>query len=137
MTKIEGSGSTGRDKREIVAMKKQVQTNLVHQVRFGKGQDLSNKARQPLPQGLVPAFDVRCLPGVFAARRALLIRNDLLISFPEIRITVRGLVTRRDRRPQLLTGLCTPVADDEGHDLASRPTQRNPAPALVGAAADE
>jgi hypothetical protein len=118
-------------------MKKQTQTNLVHHLRLGKRQGLAHKARQALAQGVIPALDVRRLPGVFATRRMLLIGDHLLIGVPEIRIAVPRLIASWDCLPQLATGLFTAVTDDEGHHLTRGATQGDPYPTLIRALENE
>ena len=57
---------------------------------------------------------------VFATRRVLVCGNDLLISFPEIGVTVSGAAGRRNLFPQLATGVRAAITNDKGCDLAGR-----------------
>ena len=112
-------------------MKKQSQANLVHHLGLGKRQCLADESRQSLPQSIIPSLDVRSLTGVFTTSGVLFVWDDLLISLPEICITMPRLIAGRDRLPQLSTSLFTTVTDDKGDHLASRPTQSDPHPSLV------
>ena len=68
---------------------------------------------------------------VFAAARMLLFRDDVLISFPEVAITMRRAITLRHLLPELATSPFAAVADDERDDLAGTTAQRDPNPALA------
>jgi hypothetical protein len=85
-----------------------------------------------LPQGVVPALDVRGLSTLLAHRRVLLRRDHLLIGFPKIRVTVSGSVSLWNLLPKRSTTFLAAVANHIGDDLTSQPTKGNPDPALVG-----
>ena len=118
-------------------MQEQAQAYLVHRVRFGKRERLANKPPDPLAQRIVPPLDMVGLPALFADRVMLLIRNDLLISVPEVRINRSPLVGRRDARPQQMARGLAAVADSRGDNLAGSSAEREPNPALVLLEADE
>jgi len=65
-------------------MEKEAQTSLMHYRRFREGKRFANKARQALPQGIVPAFHMRCFACFFADRCVLLCWDHCLICSPEI-----------------------------------------------------
>lgn len=104
----------------------------MHQLRFREGQRFSNEARQPLAQGIIPAFDVRGLPRIFATRRMLLSRDDLLVSFPEIAVAVSAAIGHGNPLPKLAAGVRAAVTNKVSDDLPCRTAQRNPNPAFIG-----
>jgi hypothetical protein len=61
----------------------------------------------------------------------LLFRDDVLISFPEIAITMSRAITLRHLLPEFATSHFAAVADDERDDLACATAQRDPNPALA------
>jgi hypothetical protein len=71
-------------------MEKETQTCLMHHERFGEGERFAHKASQPLPKGIIPAFDVSRFASCLADGCMLLLRNDSLIGDPK----VSGAVTR-------------------------------------------
>lgn len=82
-------------------MNEQSQTNLMHHVGLGERQRLADKSRYSLPQGVVPSLDMSRLPRVFTTSSVLVIRDDLLIGLPEIRVAMPGPIDCRNRFPQL------------------------------------
>jgi hypothetical protein len=58
--------------REVVAVQKEPQANLVHPIRFGERQALAHETRKPLPQSVVPSLDMRRLSAFLACLRMLL-----------------------------------------------------------------
>ncbi len=74
--------------------------DFMHRVRLGKGQCFANEARTGLPQGVIPTFHMIDLPTSFANTFVCLIRKDELIGFPEIAVTVAGLVCWWNLLPQ-------------------------------------
>src|SRR5689334_13929191 len=118
-------------------MNEQSQTNLMHRLRFRERQALTYEAGQPLAQRVIPSLNVSRLPGILAASGGLLLRDDLVVSLPEVRVAMPGLICLRDRLPELATSLLTAVADDKGYELARRTAERDPDPTLVDAPQDE
>jgi hypothetical protein len=57
-------------------MQKESQTDVVHQVRLGERQALSDEASKSLAQGVVPSLDMRSEPTLFACGNMLLGRDD-------------------------------------------------------------
>jgi hypothetical protein len=131
-TKQCGSGSAGGDKREIVAMQKEAQTKLVHLLRLGKRQGLAHKACESLSQRVVPALDMGGLPGLFAARRMVLVGQDFLIGFPKVRKAMPAPKHRRNALPQLLTSGGAAIPRHIGNDLPGLAAQGNPDPMFIG-----
>jgi predicted amidohydrolase len=127
-----GSGSAGGDKREIVAMQKEAQTKLVHLLRLGKRQGLAHKACESLSQRVVPALDMGGLPGLFAARRMVLVGQDFLIGFPKVRKAMPAPKHRRNALPQLLTSGGAAIPRHIGNDLPGLAAQGNPDPMFIG-----
>lgn len=57
-------------------MQKEPQADVVHQVRLGEREALSNEASESLPQGVVPSLDMCSEPTLFACGSVLLRRDD-------------------------------------------------------------
>jgi len=124
-----GSGSVeGGSTSKIVTMKKQVPTYFVHYHRFREGQRLPDHARQPLPQRVIEALDMRRLPTLDTNPGVLLSRNYCRIRFPKVTVTVSTLIRWRNRFPQFATRRFTSIANSIGHHLASTTAQSNPNP---------
>lgn len=68
---------------------------------------------------------------VFATRRMLLCRDDILVSLPEIGITMSRAITLRHLLPELTASGFSTVTDDKRDDLAGATAQRDPNPALA------
>src|SRR5213075_438687 len=98
-------------------MQKESQTQFVHCVGLGERQALPDEAPEPLAQRQVPPLDVRGEAGLLASGRVLLRRDDEIVRLPEVAEAVAAAISRRDRRPQLLTGRLRAVADGVGDDL--------------------
>lgn len=109
----------------------------MHCLRFGKRQTPTHEATEPLAQRVIPSLNVRRLPQVFTTGRVLIVRYDLVIGFQEIRVAMAGLISFRNRFPELATSLLTTVADDVSHNLARCTAQRKPDPAFVDAPEDK
>ncbi len=112
-------------------MQKQAQADVVHPLALGKRYRLADEAPEALAQGVVPPLDVRAEPGVFPARRMLLICHHGLLRFPEVAVAVGTAVGLGNLPLQLLTGGPAAVANHVGHNLPRRPTERNPDPMFM------
>jgi len=58
-------------------------------------------------------------------------REDELISFPEIAVTLAGSVGLWNLLPEFAASGLAPIAQDESHDLASAAAHDCPQPAFV------
>ncbi len=110
---------------------KKPSNDFVHRVRLGKGQCFANEARTGLPQGVIPTFHMTDLSAFFANTLVCLIRKDELIGFPEIAVTVAGLVFWWNLLPQPTTGGLASIPDDQRHNLARATAHDCPQPAFV------
>jgi hypothetical protein len=99
---------------------------------LGEGEGSTHEARDPLPQGVVKAFDVIGFPCFLGNGFVLGRRNDASIGFLLIRVK-GGLLTIccRDIGPQLGCIFATPIANMEGHVLARGGVHRQPQPLLI------
>jgi hypothetical protein len=99
---------------------------------LGEGEGRTHEARDPLPRGVVKAFDVIGFPCFLGNGFVLGRRNDTSIGFLLIRVK-GGLLTicRRDIGPQLGCTFATPIANMEGHVLARGGVHRQPQPLLI------
>jgi len=123
--------------REVVAVQKEPQANLVHPIRFGERQALAHETRKPLPQSVVPSLDMRRLSAFLACLRMLLGGDDLPIRLPEVAVAMPALISLRHPLPQLAATLFAPVADVVGDHLACLAAQRQPDPAFLRLFEDE
>ena len=114
-------------------MQKEAQTQLMHRIGFGERQTLSDETSKPLPQSVVPSFDMRRQASLFAHCRMLLRRDDQLVGFPKVTVAMSRSILGRDLLPEFVTGRPAPVAHDVSHDLPGGTTQGDPDPAFVGA----
>ncbi len=74
-------------------------TNVILNL-FGKGQRLPHQPRNPLPQGVVQAFNVACQAALFTRSRMAFAGNDGDVSLPVIGIDFGTLsLDRRDGLP--------------------------------------
>ena len=99
---------------------------------LGEGEGCTHEARDPLPQGVVKAFDVIGFPCFLGNGFVLGRRNDASIGFLLIRLK-GGLLTIccRDVGPQLGCTFATPIANMEGHVLARGSVHRQSQPWLI------
>jgi|GEM_PF-3839393 len=65
-------------------MEKELQTSIVHYRRFGEGQRFTNKAKQTLSEGIVPAFHMSRFPASFPTSICCSAANHLLIGGSKI-----------------------------------------------------
>ena len=110
---------------------------MVHVVRLGERERLSNEARKPLPQSVDPPLDVGSLAFLLAGGLMLLLRDYLLVSLPQVAVAARLLVAFGDRLPQPFTARSAPIAHHESHDLARPSAQGEPDPHLLALAMNE
>ncbi len=112
-------------------MQKELQTKLMHPIRFRERERLSDEPCESLPQRVNPPLDMRRLARRFADRRVLRRREHQLVRFPEVAKTMQHAISCRDARPQLPARRLGAVADHVSDDLARGATQRQPNPAFV------
>jgi len=111
-------------------MQKESQTQFVHRIGLGERQTLSDETAKPLPQSVVASLDMSSQAGLFAHCRMLLRRDDHLIGFPKVAVTVCSAIGGGDLLPDFSTTRSASVANDIGDDLPGSTTQGNPYPAL-------
>lgn len=102
-------------------------------VGFGKRQRFAHKARQSLPQGIVPTFHMSGLTRLFTDRLMLacqVAKNDL-VRFPKIAKGGTMAIRVRYPMPQSPATFFTAVANKIGNDLSRATTKRNPNPPFV------
>lgn len=127
-----GSGSHEKDRPfTVVAVKKEEQTGLMHDHRLGKGERHADKTSQTLAQRIIPALHMGCFSGFFANSSMLLVRDDRRVCHPKVSKAVPLQIPLRNRLPQTLARLCTPITQRISDDLARLATQSNPHPDLV------
>jgi hypothetical protein len=102
----------------------------VHPIRFGEREALSNEAREPLPQSIVPSLDVRRLPTLLVHRLMPLFGDDLPVRLPEVAVVTPQAIGFRHPLLQPAATLFAPVADEVGHHLACLAAQGQPDPAF-------
>ncbi|HEY8035774.1 MAG TPA: hypothetical protein VIF37_09320 [Methylobacter sp.] len=78
-----------------------------------------------LPQGVVPAFDMGCLPG-FLTDRLVVFPEYALVCLPEVAVSVGSPVGIGDARPKLAATVRTPIAREPEHDLPGAAAERYP-----------
>ena len=100
-------------------------------IRFGERQSLTDKARQPLSQRVVPTFHVGRLATLFAYATVGGRWDNLLVRLPEITEGQTPFILVRDLVPQAATGLLAAVPDDKSDNLAGTPTNGGPQPAFL------
>ncbi len=82
-------------------MQKETQTDVVHLLGLGEGQTLPDEASESLAQGVVPPLDRRRPAGLFAPGRVLRGRDDQLVRFPEVAVTMTTAIEGGDARLKL------------------------------------
>ncbi len=114
-------------------MDEEFEGNRVKLIGLGEREGLTNKACEALPQGVVPALDMRGLPGLLAHGVVVACQGtkDLLLCLPEVTegraVAVRG----GNPTPQAPTTLLAAVTDEVGHHLPRAATQGYPDPTFV------
>ena len=99
---------------------------------FGKRQRLANISPDTLPERVVPAFDMRRFPRLFADAPMRFTGKHLRVGVPEIAETHASSVRRGNPTPQPSTRAGAPVANHEGDDLARPAAQDHPEPPFPG-----
>ena len=113
-------------------MKKETQTRLMHQQRFGERERFADKASQPLPQRIIPTFHMSGFTCFLSHSGVLLFWKDRLIGRPEIREAMPLTVGGWNGLPQATTRPFTSISDRVGDYLPRLAAQRNPDPRLIG-----
>ena len=112
-------------------MKKEKQTGLVHDLRLGKRQCHTDKTSQTLSERVIPPLHMGSFSGLFAHRRAPLLRDDRSIDFQKIRKAMALAILLGNGLPQPLARLFAPIPNRIGDYLPRRATQGNPNPGVV------
>ncbi len=118
-------------------MQKKPQADLMHLLRLGKRQALSDETRKPLTQGVVPPLDMRRLSALLAHRLMLFFGDDLLIRFPEVAVAAPAAISLWYPLPQLAATPLAPVSDEISDHLARLAAQCQPNPAFARFFQDE
>jgi hypothetical protein len=84
-----------------------------------------------LAQLVIPAFHVIGLPTAFSHTFVGFWRENQLISYRKIAVTLAALVIDRDLFPKFAASSFTAITDDIGDDLASPAAHYRPKPAFV------
>ena len=105
--------------------------------RFRKGQGLPHIAGIALSQRIIPAFDMRGHPRLFADALMRVDRKDGSIGSPEVAETLAATIRLRQFMPQMPTRLFAPIPDGIRHNVPGAPTFDRPQPCFVDAAADK
>ena len=95
---------------------------------FGKRQRFANISPDTLPERVVPAFDMRRFPRLFADAPMRFTGKHLRVGVPEIAETHASSVRRGNPTPQPSTRAGAPVANREGDDVACPAAQDHPEP---------
>ena len=116
-------------------MNEEVDSDVVHEVGFGKGSGLAGEPADSLAQGAVEAFDVVGRPTRLTLLQ-LCCRHHATIGFPDVSKTACGFVSWWDAAPQHPASRHAPAAEGVSHNLPRAPTQSQPQPFLVFAFQD-
>jgi len=112
-------------------MKKEEQASLVHDLGLGKRQRHADKTGQPLPQGVIPTFDVSSFSGLFAHCYVLLLRDHCPVCCPKVCKTMSLAVGWWNGFPQPLTRLFAPITQRIGNHLTRLAAESDPNPRVV------
>jgi hypothetical protein len=114
-------------------MNKQFQRSLMINIRLGKRKRSTNKTPQPLPQCVIPSFNMGCFPCLLAHRLMFLAQQAkyLLVSFPKVAESSTMPINGWYPRPQTPTTFFATIANKIGNYLAGATTQGYPNPAFV------
>jgi len=102
-------------------------------IRLGKRKRSTHKTPQPLPQSVIPSFNMSCLTCLLANRLMCLSQQAkyLLVSFPEVAEGGTMSISGWYPRPQTPAAFFATVANKIGNYLACPPTQSYPNPSFV------
>ena len=112
-------------------MEEEEQARLMHQHRLGKGQRHAHKTGEALAQRVIPALHMSGLSRLFAHSRVLLLGNHASIYFQKVRKAMAVAIRLRNRLPQPLTRLFTPLPNCIRHHLTRLTAQGDPNPRVV------
>src|SRR5258706_1839644 len=104
---------------------------------FGKGQGFTHKATNALTKGAVPTLLVSGQSGFLANKMMGALREDGLISLPEIAVRSAATIGTWNGLPQPTTSVGTAVTKHEGDNLTGAAAQSCPQPDGVVLARDE
>ena len=106
----------------VVVVDEAAHARLVPISIFAEGEGFSHQIRTALAQGVVEAFDMRCLATLFSDTTMPFAREHARIRLPEVTIADRPFAIIGPKRlPQLATGLGSTVAKGEPDDATRLP----------------
>jgi len=118
---------------QIIFVNKKLQSDIVELDIFRKHQRFTDKPRQALPQGVVPAFGMRGLPCFFTHRLVIFPKNAL-VGLPKITEGVCRLVGFWDGFPEFAATFGSSAACKPRNGLAGAAAGCRPHPAGIGLA---
>ena len=93
-----------------------------------KGQGLAHRPTDPLPKRIIPPFNMRRFPCLFADAPMRFTGKHVRVGVPEIAETHASSVRSGNPTPQPSTRAGAPVANREGDDVACPAAQDHPEP---------
>jgi len=128
-----GSCSLEKDSSpvSIIAMQKEEKARLVHNLRLGKGERHAHKTGEALAQRAIPALHMSGLSRLFAYSRVVLFGNHTNIDFQKVGKAMALAILLRNRLPQSLTRLFTPLPNRIRHHLTRLAAQGDPNPRVI------
>ncbi len=112
-------------------MQKEEEACLVHDLRLGKGERHAHKTGEALAQRVIPALHMSGLSRLFAYSRVLLFGNHAHIDFQKVGKAMALAILLRNRLPQPLTRLFTPLPNCIRHYLTALSAQSDPNPRVI------
>jgi len=127
-----GSGSCEKDSPvSIIAMEKEEQASLMHDLRLGKGEGHAHKTSETLAQRVIPPLHMGRFSRLFSHRKVLLLWDHRPVRRPEIREAVALPIPLWNGLPQPLTRLFAPISHGIGDHLTCLAAQGDPNPGVV------
>ena len=108
--------------RAVVVVNEEVDGDVVHEIRFGKGGGFAGESADSLAQGAVESLDVISWP-ISVRLLQLLSGHNAGIGLPNIGEAASGFVSLWNPTPQHAAGFHPPTADGKGHNLPGAPAQ--------------
>jgi hypothetical protein len=127
-----GSGSLEQDgSLSIIAVKKEEQTGLVHDLGLGKGQCHAHKTGKALAQRVIPALHMGSFSCLFSHGGMLFLRDDGSIDVQKVRKAMPLAILLRNGLPQPLACFFASVPNGIRHHLTCLTAQSDPDPRVV------